>query len=86
MRLVARLASTELTLLPGRSTTSRTTGSEYLFLAEFFFHVGRDHALKPSPGMLNLEQLRQLTYQGNAVSGENRQTCDPDLSEFERGC
>jgi hypothetical protein len=34
----ARLACTKLTLLPRGSTTSRTTDSEYLFQAEFFFH------------------------------------------------
>src|ERR1700720_4768677 len=38
MRLCARLASSELTLLPRSSTTSRTTDSEYLFGAEFFLH------------------------------------------------
>jgi hypothetical protein len=33
-----RLASIKLTLLPRTSTTSRTTDSEYLCWAEFFFH------------------------------------------------
>jgi hypothetical protein len=31
MRLAARLASVEFTLLPRTSTTGRTTDSEYLF-------------------------------------------------------
>ena len=41
MGLISRLARTEFTLLPRRSIASRTTDSEYLFYAEFFFHVGQ---------------------------------------------
>jgi hypothetical protein len=48
MRLAARLASIKLTLLPRTSTASRTTDSEYLFWAEFFFH-GVDIAYTECP-------------------------------------
>jgi hypothetical protein len=41
MGLISRLAGTEFTLLPRSCTTRRTTDSEYLFYAEFFFHVGQ---------------------------------------------
>jgi uncharacterized protein YceK len=39
MRVRAELSSAKLTLLSGCSTTSRTTDSEYLFGAKFFFHA-----------------------------------------------
>ena len=58
MRRRARLASSKLTLLPRSSTTSRTTHSEHLFWPEFFFHAKRDNALKPSTGMVNVEQFQ----------------------------
>jgi hypothetical protein len=55
MRLVARLASVKLALLPRSGTTSRTRDSEYLFWAEFCFHEG-DNAAKTCTGMVNLDQ------------------------------
>jgi len=51
MRLAARLASINLTLLPRTSTTSRTTDSEYLFWAELFLH-GVDIAWTECPKLM----------------------------------
>jgi|SRR5579863_4846167 len=57
MRLGTWLASTKLTLLPGSSTTSRTTDGDGVFLAEFFCH-GANQRLpqKPCTRLVNFER------------------------------
>src|SRR5690349_25115542 len=63
MWLGAGLAGRKLTLLPWTCTTGRTTDSEYLLWAEFFFRCNRhdsccgrnDHVINPSIEMVNLE-------------------------------
>lgn len=60
MRVGARLAGAKLTLLPRSSTTGRTMDGEYLFWAEFFFHLGKIMPLNRCTRMVNFEQIVEI--------------------------
>jgi len=62
MWLGARLPSAKLTLFSRPSTASGATNRQYLFWTEFFFHGGEMMPPNPSTGMVNLEQLWQITW------------------------